>query len=65
MSDRIPDNLRNELTTLSIREIAELDGTHEDTVRRQIKSGTLKATKLSARRIGVRLSDYRAARGIA
>jgi excisionase family DNA binding protein len=47
---------------LSVRQVAELDGTSEDTVRREIKRGGLKATKLSARRIGVRKSDWRAAR---
>ena len=59
--DDIPPNMLND-RMLSVRQIARLDGVSEDTVRREIAKGTLKATKLSARRIGVRTSDYRAAR---
>ena len=60
-STPIPRDLLND-RMLSVKQVAELDGTSEDTVRREIARGKLKATKLSARRIGVRTSDYRAAR---
>lgn len=58
---QIPPNLLDD-RMLSVRQIARLDGVSEDTVRREIARGRLKATKLSPRRIGVRTSDYRAAR---
>ena len=58
---QIPTNMLDD-RMLSIRQIAHLDGVSEDTVRREIARGSLKATKLSPRRIGVRTSDYRAAR---
>ena len=48
---------------LSLKQVAELDGTSIDTVKREIKRGRLKATKISERRWGMRRSDYRAARG--
>jgi excisionase family DNA binding protein len=58
---RIPPDMAGD-RMLSVQQIAELDGISEDTVRREIAKGKLKAVKLSARRIGVRTSDYRAAR---
>ena len=47
---------------LSFHQIAALDGTSVDTVRRQAKRGDLPVTRLSARRIGVRRSAYLIAR---
>jgi predicted site-specific integrase-resolvase len=47
---------------LSLREVAALDGTSIDTVRRAVRSGNLPVTRLSARRLGIRRSDYRRAR---
>jgi excisionase family DNA binding protein len=46
----------------SVKQIAELDDTSPDTVRRQIRRGELKATRVSPRLIRVRQSDYEAAR---
>ena len=57
----IPNDLTED-AFLSLQQIAALDGTSVDTVRRQVKRGELPITRLSARRIGVRRSAYRRAR---
>jgi hypothetical protein len=62
---KTPRNIPTDLIDdrmLSVHQIAALDGTSVDTVRREIKRGVLKATRLSPRRLGVRTSEYRRSR---
>jgi excisionase family DNA binding protein len=58
--ERIPHDVNDR--HLSVREIAALDGTSEATVRRQIREGLLKGTRVGKRKLGVKASVYRAAR---
>ena len=51
----LPDDLKDRI--LTFHQAAKLRGTSVDTVRRSVKCGDLQAVKLSARRVGIWLSE--------
>ena len=59
----IPSDLLDD-RMLSLQQVPALDGVHVNTVLREIARGNLKATRLSTNRVGIRTSDWRAAREI-